>query len=168
MRRASIVFFMFVSIVTACGGASRRPGAAPPDGDPLLLRAEPAGGGEMALVVENASDHALVVSRAVAIEAIELAGADYQGRELSDFSVEPGDFFLVENCDQETTGCLSLEPGESLRTVPWTGMYAAPQCPRETPSDYAAPTGRYRFVVTACSGGYRFPSPPFDYTGPAQ
>jgi hypothetical protein len=167
MCRSSVALLMVVFVLAACGGASRRSGAAPSDDELLRLRGEPSGDGEMAVVVENVSDRALVVSREVAIEAVELTGADYQGRELSDFSVEPRFFFLVESCDQETTGCVSLEPGESLRTVPWTGTYAAPQCPRETPSDYPAPTGRYRFVVTACSGGYRFYSPAFDFSGPA-
>jgi hypothetical protein len=168
MSRSAVALVLVLSNALAgCGRAPEPRSAEAPREDELLrLTAQPSGDGEVALVVENLSGRSLILSRGVVIEALEVAGQGYEGRELSDYGVRAADFFLVEGCDEPASGCVTLEPGASLRTVPWTGYYAAPQCPRETPSDYAAPSGTYRFVATACSGGLRFEGEPFHYAAP--
>lgn len=128
------------------------------------MRERASADGLTALVVQNVSEVSLMLSRGVDIEALELFGEHHESRELEDFGIEASHFFLVEDCEQPTSGCLTLEPGETMTTVPWTGYYSEPQCPREAPSDYAAPSGRYRFVITACGGGLQFPGPPFEHS----
>jgi hypothetical protein len=166
MTRANIIVLAVV-LLAAQSGCGQRP--APRTGvelqgvDALEMTASISPEGLTSLVVQNVSDVSLMISRGVEIEALEVFGVEHESHELEDFGIEATDFFLVEDCEQPARGCLTIEPGETIRSVPWTGYYAEPQCPRETPSDYAAPSGRYRFVITACGGGQRFPGPPFDH-----
>lgn len=147
-----------------CGRTpSPRTGQEPSEDEPLLMSEQTSAAGLTALVIQNVTDTSLMLSRGVEIEALELFGTHHESHELEDYSIEASHFFLIENCDQPTNGCLTLESEETMRTIPWTGYYAAPQCQQETPSDYAAPSGRYRFVVTACGGGLRFSGPPFEH-----
>ncbi len=157
-----------LALVTLAGCASstgRGPAGDGPDDQVLRMTVEPTDDGQVALRVENVSGRPITISRAVRIEAVEVFGTAYSARELAGFGV-PSDFFLIETCEQPTRGCAQLEPGESLRTVPWSGHYGDPQCYREAPSDYPAPPGRYRFVATACSGAPRFESASFDRGSP--
>ena len=166
MRRwTRAVMLMLVPIVlTCCGGRGRaRSGDDEADDELLSLNAHSTGDGRTALRIENVSDGPLVLSRGVAIEALELFGESQQNQELEEYGIESSHFFLISSCDQPTSGCVTLEPGASLQTIPWSGYYSEPQCPSDTPSDYAAPSGRYRFVVTACSGGRQFFSAPFEH-----
>jgi hypothetical protein len=155
-RRATLAAGLVA--LAGCAGATR--GAGGGEGELLRLVPERGEDGQVALRAENVFRRSVMLARAVRIEAVEVFGTDYSARELEGFGVSEG-FFLVATCEDRTDGCLQLDPGESIRTVPWSGRYAVPQCDRETASDYPAPPGRYRFVVTACGGGGRFPSEPF-------
>jgi hypothetical protein len=155
-------------VLVGCGRSGHpRSGSDLAEGALLRMTAQPVGDGRMALVVENVSEQTLLLSRGVEIEALELDGASHENQELTDYGVPATAFFLISECGQSTQGCLTLEPEESLRTIPWTGFYAQPQCSDVdgAPSDYAASSGTYRFVITACSGGHRFESPPFSFSG---
>lgn len=68
---------------------------------------------------------------------------------------------LVESCGEKIGTCVALEPGRTVRPVPWSGMSCSSQCngncdknvPRE---------GRHRFVVVSCDGTQRFAGPVFE------
>lgn len=150
-----------LALLAACASSPRRGGTGTAaEDEPLRMTVEASEDGGVALRVQNATARPVVVQRALQIEAVEVFGTAYSSRELAGFGVSD-ELFLIEECGQPTGGCVQIEPGEPLRAVPWTGTYAVPQCDRDAPSDYPAPPGRYRFVVTACSGGARFRSEPF-------
>lgn len=166
--RTHVFRWVVLPVVLALAGCGRSTGVrsgSAAEGELLRLTPHPTGDGGVALIVENVSDQTLLLSRELAIVPVEISGASHDEGELTDYGIPASSFFLISDCSQSTRGCLSLAPEEEMRTVAWTGYYAEPQCPRDAPSDYAAPTGRYRFVVTACSGGHRFESPPFEFSG---
>jgi hypothetical protein len=126
---------------------------------PIRLRVVPSAEGEI-LVIENRSRLDVELDTAIAIE--ELSG------DSARVWIEPrggaGALRMVAACDEEPAAqCRVLPAGASMRVVPWSGYYGAPQCPFRTPSDFAAPTGRYRYVVRACGDerSWQFRSPAF-------
>ena len=162
---ARVLLLVSLVVLVGCGRSSRPRSGDDAAAELLRLTPHPIGDGRVALVVENVSDQTLLLSRGLAIEALEVSGASSDERQQDELGIPATDYFLISDCDQSTSGCVSLEPGESMRTVPWSGYYAEPQCPNDAPSDYAAARGRYQFVVSACSGGHRFESPSFEFSG---
>lgn len=71
---------------------------------------------------------------------------------------------LIENCDTKKTtpSCLSLNKGEKISPVPWTGFSCNVQCFKACRKNGYLGPGTFRFVVSSCDKKQKFYSPDFN------
>ena len=147
--RSALLAAMLCGIAMLCGGDAVGAG-----NGGLVVQGVPQPDGSAAFIVTNTGTRKVDIAWGVDVEQVRGAHANALGLQQS--------MFAIERCDEaRTQACRAVAPGQTLRLVPWTGWNANVQCPRETPSDFQAPTGRYRFVVELCGSGVRVKSAAF-------
>jgi hypothetical protein len=145
--RTGIAFGSLLVLGTAAYAAralSGAPPAAHPIRPPLVIRGVPVAGTPRQVIVhvENTGAAPLSLRRNVTV-------ARREGNAWHE--VGAAGLLLRRSCaDPEPSRCVTLAPGASLDTAPWTGTTGDAQCvcTRCGP----APAGSYRFDVTTCAG----------------
>lgn len=122
--------------LTAAILAVAAPGLTHDAGSSVRLRAASAPSG---LVIENPTDQALLIDRAIRVEKLIGTAWTPLGTEMK----------AIGSCTaNRATGPVRLEPRASLSVVPWRGASCSGQCTRACRGNITYPPGRFRFVVT--------------------
>jgi hypothetical protein len=69
---------------------------------------------------------------------------------------------LTEKCSpRPKPTCITLDRGQTIEPVRWTGYTCSGQCPRSCRSNHFAGPGEFRFVIESCDGTQRLTGTPF-------